>query len=116
MIAIDADHVAQALENMRLKGYLVFFFGRIRTRIEIAVALVSTNAPEIVFGPEEHSVLIARIRERGIVRIMRAADEIKPGLLHHRHVAPGARIGHGIAPSRMVLMHIGAMKVTVLCR
>ena len=49
-----------------------------------------------------------------VVRIVRAADEIETGVLHQLHVAVDGGIRHGVAPSGLVLVHVGAAEVAVL--
>ena len=41
---------------------------------------------------------------------MAASDDVEAGLFHHPHIAPHGFFRHGIAPSGLVLMHVGPVE------
>ena len=41
---------------------------------------------------------------------MAAPNHVEAGLLHHPHIAPHGFFRHGIAPSGLVLMHVGPVE------
>ena len=58
--------------------------------------------------------LVARVGKRRRVRIMRAANEIKSGVLHQLHVAEKSAVRHRVAPAGVILMHVGAFEIIML--
>src|ERR1039458_5123 len=47
------------------------------------------------------------------MRIMRTTNEIEARVLHHIHVTEKSAVGHRVAPSRVILMHICAFEIKV---
>src|SRR6185312_12365940 len=48
------------------------------------------------------------------MRVMRAADKIKTRVFHQLHIAKEPAIRHGIPPPCVILMNVGAFKITML--
>ena len=109
MIAIDADHVAEAGLHAGLEAGLVRGAGGIGAGSPRAPE--TARAPKTVFRPEEDSQLVASCGEGRGVRVVGAADEVESGVLHQFHVAEETAVGHRVAPSRVVLVNVGAFEV-----
>jgi len=109
MVPVDANHLRQALQHMRLKRGLV----RLHVGYELALKYhrpCIRRSPRSHSPTKQHAQLIAGIRKRRLVRIMRPTNEVESRLFDHRHIAPRARVRHRIAPARVVLMHVGPWK------
>ena len=85
-----------------------------RIRARTPRAFETGRAPETVFRPEQHADLVAGGGEGRRVRIVRAADEIHAGVLHHLDVAEEPAVGHRVAPAGVVLVHVGAFEIAML--
>ncbi len=114
MIAVDRDHLAQLLAAALLEQLEVLRIHRIGARVPVTFGTETALAPEAVLRPEQHAQTVARIGEGRVMRIMRAADEVEPGLLDQLHVPEATGAGRGDAPAGAVLMDVGAAQVEVL--
>jgi hypothetical protein len=114
MIAVDADHVAQAVLHALLKRRLVLRHWSDRRWHSNSRLEPSAHAPKTIFRPEQNAQLVARVRERRGVRIMRAANEMKARVLHQFHVAEKSAVRHRVAPARVILMHVRAFEIKML--
>src|SRR5436190_18715057 len=112
MIAMNADHIAQARFDTRFKLGFVSWIRWVGARRP--GTLEAGRAPETILRPEQHAQFIARPREGRGMRIMRPADEIEAGFLHQLYVAEKSAFGHRIAPTGMVLMNICALEIKML--
>ena len=113
MVAMDANHLGQLRLHVAAELLAVFLPDGISAGIPIAVFVETADAPEGVLGPEKQSLAVASIDKGRRMGVVRTADEIETDVLHHAHVAPHPALRHGIAPSGMVLMHIGAPEIEV---
>ena len=112
VVAVDADHVRQAREDVGVERVEV---GR-RARVGAVVGPASRTAeaaPEVVFGPEQQAELVAGVCKRRRLRIVRAADEVHPGVLDHFDVAGEGRVRHAVAPARVILVKVRALHPVV---
>jgi len=111
MVAMDADHLAQLLLHACLE------LGLVRGSRGIGTGTPGTpeagGAPEAVLRPEQHAQLIARPGKCRGMRVVGAADEVEPRVLHHPDITEEPAVGHGVSPTRMVLVHIRALEVAV---
>ena len=113
MVAIDPNHVAQTVAHRFLEGRLIVRRDRVGAGIPKAFRRPSAHAPKTVFRPEHHAQLVARLRKRRRVRIMRAANELEPRLLHQIHIPVKPAVRHRVTPARMILMHVRPLEVKV---
>lgn len=58
--------------------------------------LEPTHSPENAFIQHAHALPVASIQKSLGMRVMGAADEIKPGVLHQPHITAGPGVRHGI--------------------
>ena len=114
MVAVDADHVAQAVLDALLERRVVLGIGRIRAGVPKSIRRPPAHAPETIFRPKKNPQLVARVRERRVMRIMRAADELEACVLHQFHVPEKSAVGHRVAPAGVILVHIRALEIQML--
>src|SRR4051812_5022932 len=77
VIAVDPNHLAQSLLAMLLKWLEIFRVRRISTRVPISFWSETALAPEAVLRHEQHAVPVAGVGECRMMRIVRAAHEVK---------------------------------------
>ncbi len=111
---MHADHCGQTVGYAGLKcGLVSSIVGIGASCLPVTLACRASITPEVVFRPEQYPQLVAGIAKGWVLRIVRAADKVESGLFDHLHVAKERGICHTIAPARVILVNIGAVKVVM---
>src|SRR5471030_2723429 len=114
MIAEDADLVPQGIQRVLIERPLIGGIRGIGIGGHPAAFTFSTaHAPKTIFRPEENAQFIASIGKSRMMRIMRPPNKIEPRILDEFHIPKRARVRNGIAPARVILVHIGPMEIEV---
>src|SRR4029077_11071411 len=108
VIAMDADHVREAREDVRVER--VEIGGRAWIRAVVGPSSRTAEAtPEVILRPEQEAELVAGVRKSRRLRIVRTSDEVHPCVLDHLHVAGESRVAHAVAPAGMILVKVRAL-------
>ena len=112
MIAELKHHLPHLAHAAFLKRNTILLFRRIGIAIPVSVMLLEpAHSPENTFIQHAHALPVASIQKSLGMRVMGAADEIKPGVLHQPYITAGPGVRHGIPPPGVVLVHIGPLQI-----
>lgn len=108
---MNADHLGELAFRAFFEFRLIPGLRRVAAGVPIAFRPSAERAPEVIFAPEHDSQAIARIHERGGMRVVRAANEVEARLFDESDVAFDVRGCDGIGPAGLVLMDVGPAEV-----